>query len=335
MRVAVLDDYHRVFEDDPAIARLRSRVPVDVYTEKQPLERLRDYPILIALRERTRFDTAFFEAMPKLELIAQTGNHAYHVDMAAATKAGVLVGMASSDMDAMGNIARSTIELTFGLMLSVLRRIPQTDAAMRRGEWPSFSGRTLSGKKLGILGLGRIGREVADLARAFQMQVLAWGPTLDAARAARSGATFMELDALLQEADIVTVQLKLSEESRGMLDERRLRLIGPRGVLINTARGAIVDESALARVLAEGALGAAGVDVFAEEPLAPGSPLRRLDNLVLTSHIGWPVDLTYSTMAQAVVGIVETYLDGRYAGAANPDALQHRTGRRAVKDAAA
>lgn len=332
MRVAVLDDYHRVFGADPAIQRLRRRLPVDVYTEKLPLERLRDYAILIAVRERTQFDAAFFEALPGLELIAQTGNHAYHVDMAAATKAGVLVGMASSDMESMNVIARSTIELTFGLMMAVLRRIPQTDQAMHRGEWPSFAGRTLAGKKLGILGLGRIGREVARLAQAFGMQVVAWGPTLNAERAARSGATFMEFDALLEDADIVTVQLKLSEDSRGLLNEQRLRLIGPNGVLINTARGAIVDEKALARVLAEGALGAAGLDVFVEEPLAPDSPLRRLDNVVLTSHLGWPTDLTYRTMAQAVVEIVEAYLDGNYASAVNQDALQHRKGRRPFQE---
>jgi phosphoglycerate dehydrogenase-like enzyme len=327
MRVAVLDDYHRVFEAEPAIQRLRGRLPVDVYTERLGLERLRAYPILIAIRERTRFDAAFFEAVPGLELISQTGNHAYHVDMAAATRAGVLVGMASSDVKAMGAIARSTIELGFGLMIAVHRRIPHTDAAMRRGEWPSFAGRTLAGKKLGILGLGRIGREVATLAQAFGMQVLAWGPTLTAERAARSHATFMELDALLEEADIVTVQLRLSEQSRGLLNEARLRRIGPQGVLINTARGAIVDEKALARVLAEGALGAAGLDVFAEEPLSPDSPLRRLDNVVLTSHLGWPADLTYATFANAAVAIVEAYLDGKYTGAVNPDALQHRKGR--------
>jgi phosphoglycerate dehydrogenase-like enzyme len=262
--------------------------------------------------------------VPELELIAQTGNHAYHVDMAAATKAGVLVGMASSDVATMGAIARSTIELTFGLMIAVLRRIPQTDQAMRSGEWPSFAGRTLAGKKLGILGLGRIGREVAQLARAFGMQILAWGPTLDAGRAERSGASFLPLDALLEEADIVTVQLKLSDESRGLLNEQRLRRIGPQGVLINTARGAIVDEKALARVLADGGLGAAGLDVFAEEPLAADSPLRRLDNVVLTSHLGWPADLTYRTFAQAAVAIVEKYLAGNYTSAVNPEALEHR-----------
>jgi phosphoglycerate dehydrogenase-like enzyme len=324
MRVAVLDDYHRVFEADPAIRRLRARLPVDVFAEKVPPERLRAYPILIALRERTRFDAAFFAALPDLQLIAQTGNHAYHVDMAAATKAGVLVGMSTADAQTMGTIARSTIELTFGLMLGVLRRIPQTDRAMHRGEWPSFAGRTLAGKTLGVLGLGRIGREVARLAQAFGMQVIAWGPTLNAERAARSDAAFMPLDALLEQADVVSVHLKLSEESRGLLDERRLRLIGRDGVLINTARGAIVDEPALARVLAEGALGAAGLDVFAHEPLAADSPLRGLDNVVLTSHLGWPVDLTYRTFAQAVVAIVEAYLDGDYSRAVNPEALQHR-----------
>ena len=326
LRVAVLDDYHGVFDADPSIQRLRRRVAVDVYTERLAPERIREYPILIAMRERTRFDAAFFAAMPNLELISQTGNHAYHVDMAAATKAGVLVGMASSDVKAMGAIARSTLELTFGLMIAVVRRIPQTDAAMRRGEWPSFAGRTLAGKKLGILGLGRIGREVAAVARAFGMQVLAWGPTLNAERAERSQVTFMELEPLLEEADIVTVQLRLSEQSRGLLNDARLRRIGPQGVLINTARGAIVDEKALARVLAEGALGAAGIDVFEEEPLPADSPLRRLDNVVLTSHLGWPADLTYATFAQAAVGIVEAYLDGKYTAAVNPDALQHRKG---------
>ena len=327
MKVAVLDDYHGAFDADPSIARLRARVPVDVFTEKlSSIERLRDYPILIALRERTRFDAAFFERLPTLELIAQTGNHAYHVDVEAATRAGVLIGMASSDMHAMGTVGRSTIELTFGLMIGLLRQIPQTDQAMRRGAWPSFAGRTLAGKTLGILGLGRLGREVAKLAQAFGMRVVAWGPTLTPERATKSGATFMPLEELLQSADVVTVHLKLSPESRGLLDERRLRLMRPDAVLINTARGAIVDEAALIRVLQERWIGGAALDVFTEEPLDPASPLRRLDNVVLTSHLGWPADLTYRTMAQGMVAIIEAYLDGRYDKAINPEALANRKG---------
>jgi len=325
VKVAVLDDYHRVFDDDPSIARLRRRVPVDVFTEKlASLDRLREYPILITLRERTRLDAAFFERLASLELVAQTGNHAYHVDVAAATRAGVLIGMATSDLEAMGMLAHSTIELTFVLMLAVMRRIPQTDQAMHRGEWPSFAGRTLSGKKLGIVGLGRIGREVATIARAFGMEILAWGPSLTPERAAKSAARFMHLDELLQATDVVTVHLRLSDQSRGLLDERRLRLMQRHAVLINTARGAIVDEEALARILEEGAIASAGLDVFVEEPLRPDSPLRRLDRVVLTSHLGWPADSTYATMAEGMVAIIESYLDGRYERAINPEALKNR-----------
>ena len=325
MRVAVIDDYHRVFDGNPSIGRLRERAPVDVFTDKLgSLEALRGYEVLIALRERTRFDETFFSSVPELELIAQTGNHAYHVDLAAATRAGVLVCMGSSDMTAMTDIAASTIELTFGLMMALLRRIPQTDRDIRDGRWPSVLGQTLRGKRLGILGLGRIGREVARIALGFGMKVLAWGPTLTPARAADAGVERMELEPLLEAADIVSVHLKLSDQSRGLLDESRLRRIGPRAVLVNTARGAIVDEAALARVLEERALGGAALDVFIEEPLPADSPLRKLDNVVMTPHLGWPADLTYRYMAEAVVRIVEGYLDGSHDRALNPEALQQR-----------
>ena len=175
-----------------------------------------------------------------------------------------------------------------------------------------------------IIARSRRTRRSRACAAESRSTLLAWGPTLSAERAARSGASFVELDRLLGQSDVVTVHLKLSEESRGLLDERRLRLIGPDGVLINTARGAIVDERALGRVLAEGALGAAGLDVFAQEPLPADSPLRQHDNVVLTSHLGWPADLTDRTMAEATATIVESYLDGDYASAVNPEALQNR-----------
>jgi phosphoglycerate dehydrogenase-like enzyme len=324
-RVAVLDDYHQVFNADPAIARLRQRVPVDVYTAKLgSLDQLRDYQALIALRERTRFDAAFFQAVPNLELIAQTGNHAYHIDLAAATEAGVLVALGSSGLPGSAGIASSTIELTFGLMLAIMRRIPHTDRAIRRGEWPLVLGRALHGKKLGILGLGRIGTQVARIAQAFGMQVSAWGPTLTPERAANAGAKYLDLDALLEDSDVVSVHLALGDKSRGLLTEERLRRIGPSSWLINTSRGAIIDEAALARVLAEGALGGAALDVFTEEPLPASSPLTKLDNVVLTAHLGWPSDSTYRYMAEATVRIIEAYLDGRLEKALNPDAVAHR-----------
>jgi len=311
MRVGVLDDFHGVFDSDPAIARLRQRVPVDVLTEHVDAERLRSYQVLIAQRERTKFDAALFSALPELELVANTGNHAYHVDLAAAASADVIVALGSSDLSEMARMAASTIEITFALMLAVMRRVAQTDAAMRRHEWPQPLGYTLSGKTLGILGLGRIGREVARIAQAFGMNVIAWGPTLTDERAAASAAKRMELDALLEAADVVSVHVALSDKSRGLLDESRLRRIGPRGFLVNTARGAIIDEAALARVLADGGIAGAGLDVFVTEPLPRESPLLRLDNVVMTPHLGWPADQTYRYMAEAVVRIVEAHLDGQ------------------------
>ncbi len=316
-RVAVLDDYHQVFDADPAIGRLRKRVPVDVFTEHRPAERLLGYQAFIALRERTRFDAAFFEALPELELISQTGHHVYHVDMEAATKAGVLVGLG------LGQAGQgfSTAELTIGLMLAIMRRIPQTDRAIREGEWPLVLGRTLRGKKLGILGLGRVGKEVARLAQAFGMDVAAWGPTLTPERAAASGASYMELDLLLEACDLVSIHLTLSDTSRGLITEERLRRIGRSSWLINTSRGAIIDEAALARVLQEGALGGAALDVFTQEPLAPDSPLTKLDNVVLTAHLGWPADDTYRLMAEGTVELIEAYMDGTYDNGLNPEAL--------------
>lgn len=318
-QVAVLDDYHHVFERDPSIEHLRRRVPVTVFEHRLPsVEALREFPILIALRERTRFDEAFFSALAGLELIAQTGGHGYHLDLDAATRAGVLVALAPSGGGA------STVELAIGLMIAALRCIPQADRAVRAGEWPLVLGRTLRGKRLGILGLGRVGGGVAQAALSFGMDVCAWGPTLDEARASAAGVRYLQLDDVLEQADVVSIHLALSDRSRGLIDERRLRLIGPQGLLVNTSRGAIVDETALARVLEEGALGGAALDVFTQEPLPAASPLARLDNVVLTSHLGWPADTTYASMAENAVRAIEAYLDGRLTTAINPEALQHR-----------
>src|SRR6185503_7840816 len=157
--------------------------------------------------------------LPDLEYISQTGNHAYHVDMEAATRRGVVVSLAPG-----GN---STTELTFGLMLAVMRRIPQSDAAMRRGEWPLVWGYVLKGKTLGILGLGKIGTEVAAVARAFGMNVIAWGPTLTKERAARSGVTFISLEQVLIPAGLISIHLSLSEQSKRLLCKAPRPLINP------------------------------------------------------------------------------------------------------------
>jgi D-3-phosphoglycerate dehydrogenase len=236
--------------------------------------------------------------------------------MDAATRQGVVVSLAPG-----GN---STTELAFGLMFAIMRRIPQSDCAMRRNEWPMVLGYVLKGKTLGILGLGRIGTEVAAIARAFDMKVIAWGPTLTAERAAKANATYLSLDEVLQTADVVSVHLALSDQSRNLLNEARLRLMKKSAYLINTARGAIVDETALLKVLKEKAIAGAALDVFVEEPLPKNHPLTELDNVVLAPHLGWPTDLSFEHFAGNAVANILDYMTGKLTRALNPEALQHR-----------
>ena len=191
-----------------------------------------------------------------------------------------------------------------------MRRIPQSDQAMRRGEWPLVLGYVLKGKTLGILGLGKIGTEVAAIARAFGMNVIAWGPTLTAERAGKSQATYMGLEDVLKNADVISIHLKLSEESKNLLNEERLRLMKKSAYLVNTARGAIVDEVALVKVLSEGVIAGAALDVFVEEPLPPNHPLLQLSNVVLTPHLGWPTDSGFEGFAENAVTNILDYMEG-------------------------
>jgi phosphoglycerate dehydrogenase-like enzyme len=324
MRVTVLDDYQHAFQSTPAIKRLQQHADVQIVTEKLPSQdaivgALAGSRAVIPIRERTKFDASLLKALPDLEFISQTGNHVYHVDMEAATQAGIIVAMAPG-----GN---STTELAFGLMLAVMRRIPQSDAAMRRGEWPLVLGYVLKGKTLGILGLGKIGTEVAAIARAFGMKVIAWGPTLTAERASQSQATYMGLEDVLRNADVISIHLKLSDQSKNLLNEERLGLMKKTAYLVNTARGAIVDEQALVRALKEGAIAGAALDVFLEEPMPAKHPLLKLTNVVLTPHLGWPTDSGFEGFAENAVTNILDYLDGKLTRVINPEALHHRTQR--------
>ena len=321
MKVTVLDDYQRAFESTDAIKRLSQKVEVHIFTKKLPtddaiVDALRGSQAIIPVRERTRFTASLLRGLPDLKYIAQTGNHVYHVDMDAATKRGIVVSLAPG-----GN---STAELAFGLMLAIMRRIPQSDRATRRGEWPMVLGYVLKGKTLGVLGLGKIGAEVAAMGRAFGMKVIAWGPTLTPERAEKSEATFMPLEDVLKTADVVSVHLTLSDKSKNLLNEARLRLMKKSAYLVNTARGAIIDEMALVRILKENAIAGAALDVFIEEPLPKNHPLLELDNVVLTPHLGWPTDSGFEGFAENAATNILDYLEGKLTRALNPEALEYR-----------
>jgi phosphoglycerate dehydrogenase-like enzyme len=310
-RLLVLDDYEGRIAGAPATARLRELAEVTVLD--RPLGdgdngALAGVRVLLAIRERTRLDAALLARLPDLELVLQTGGHAYHVDQEAATGRGIVVALSRRAQMASASVP----ELTFGLMLALLRRIHPLAGELAAGEWPAAMGGTLAGRTLGILGLGRHGRPVARIAAAFGMVVLAWDR--DPGREYPDDEPVAErlpLDDLLARSDVVSVHLKLSPESTGLLDTERLARLRPGAILVNTARGAIVDEAALVDALRSGRLAGAGLDVFATEPLPADHPLRTAPNVVLTPHIGWKVEEVFAEWAEIAAEQLAAWLDGR------------------------
>src|SRR5260221_4601773 len=219
MHVAILDDIHRAYEATLGVRRLRERAEVRIFTDPfgEPLA-LRGFDAVVANRERTRFSRALLEALPDLRIIAQTGNHVYHIDLNAAEERRIVVAKAT------GGGCTSAAELAIGLMIALMRQIASVDREVKCGEWPTPMTHVLRGKTLGIVGLGYVGRHVTKIARAFEMKVLAWGPRLTPESAASVGAESCEIDMLMTQSDIVSVHATLSSESRGLIDAMRLGL---------------------------------------------------------------------------------------------------------------
>ncbi len=306
MRVAILDDVHNAYEGTNGVRRLRQRCDVRIFTTPfGPPAALAGFDALVANRERTRFTRALLQQLPDLRIIAQTGNHAYHIDLDAAAERGIVIGKAT------GGFSTGAAELAIGLAIALMRRIPALDQEVKRGAWQAPMTPVLHGKTVGIVGLGHVGRHFARIARGFEMRVLAWSPHLTPDVAAAAGAEHCELDALLEAADIVSIHATLAPESRGLIDARRLALMRGTAYLINTARGPIVDEAALVAALSDRRIAGAGLDVFDHEPLPAGHPLTRLPNVLLTPHIGWPTDEAYARFADAAADILLAHLEGR------------------------
>jgi phosphoglycerate dehydrogenase-like enzyme len=305
MRVAVLDDIHHAWEATGGVRRLRERAEVRIFTAPfgDP-SALAGFDALVANRERTPLTRELLERLPGVRIIAQTGNHAHHVDFAAARELGVVVAKAS------GGYSVGAAELTIGLMIAVTRQVPACDRALKQGRWPTPLTPVLHGKTLGLVGLGRLGSHVAGLAVAFGMRVLAWSPHLTPESAATRGAERRELDALVADADVVSIHVSLKPETRHLIDARRIGLMKPTAFLVNTARGPIVDQGALVRALRDRRIAGAGLDVFDTEPLPPGHPLTTLENVVLTPHIGWPTDAGYEQFAASAADVLLAYMDG-------------------------
>ena len=308
-RVAILDDYQRVALSLADWKSLGPEVTVHPFHERLAGEdmlakRLADFQVIVAMRERTHFPRTVLEHLPHLKLLVTAGMRNVAIDVKAAAELGVVVcGTAM--------LTPPTAELTWGLIIALARHIPQEAQQMRSGGWQTTVGVGLNGKVLGLLGLGRLGSEVARVGRAFQMEVIAWSHNLTAEHASSLGAARVDEDELFQRADFVTIHLILSKRTRGLVTARELGLMKPSAYLINTSRGPIVEERALVDALTNRKFAGAALDVYDEEPLPDGHPLRQLDNVVLTPHLGYVTVENYRLCYGQAVEDIRAFLAGQ------------------------
>lgn len=306
VRIAILDDYQHAaltFADWSVLDAEVAVFDAPLGSRDAVAAALRGFDVVVAMRERTRFDAAQLSLLPDLKLLVSTGFRNAAVDVGAAEERGVVVTHT-------GYLPHPTVEHTWALILAAARNLPAEERAVRAGGWQQSVGTSLHGKRLGVIGLGRLGSAVAVIGAAFGMSVVAWSQNLTPERAASHGVAAVSKEELLRGADVVTIHLVLSERSRGLLGSRELALMKPGAILVNTSRGPIVDEDALVAAVSAGSIRAA-VDVYDAEPLPVDHPLRRAPNTVLTPHVGYVVDDQYRVFYGDAVENIAAWAAGR------------------------
>jgi len=309
-RCAVLDDYQQVALTYADWSKVTGDVEVEVFD--QPFKStdevhraLQGFQIIAMMRERTPFLRNTIEALPDLKLLITTGAGNKSIDLAAAAERGIAVA-------GTGTYGNPTTGVTFGLILELTRRIGFENARMKAGApWQVTLGHDIEGMTLGVIGLGKLGRRVSNVAKAFGMKVIAWSPNLTPDKCKEAGVDYAGKEDLLRSADIVTIHVQLGDRSRGLLGEKDLALMKPTAFLINTSRGPIVDEKALIAALSNGRIGGAGLDVFNIEPLPIDHPFRKLDNVVLTPHLGYVSVENYNVYYPDIVANIRNFIDGK------------------------
>lgn len=305
-RLAILDDYQGVALGLAAWERLGLSIAAfrDTITDPDALaDRLAPFDAIVAMRERTPFPAALLARLPALRLLVTTGARNRAIDLAAAAARGITV----CGTPAAGH---PTVDLTWGLILALARRIPAQDAALRAGQWQTAVGHGLEGRTLGVIGLGNLGGRVARIGALFGMRVLAWSPNLTPARASECDAEAVDKAALLAQSHVVTLHLVLSERSRGVIGAAELAQMRPDAHIVNTSRGPLIDEAALAAALIAGRLGGAGIDVYGQEPILPDHPLLAAPNTVLTPHLGYVTEANYRAYFEGAVAAIIAYRAG-------------------------
>ncbi|MGZ8265167.1 MAG: D-2-hydroxyacid dehydrogenase family protein [Burkholderiales bacterium] len=289
MKIAVLDDYLHLSQKSADWSKLPAGCEVTVFDRPlkvpdEAAEVLQPFDAISLIRERMPVPCALIERLPNLKLICITGYYHRTLDVAAANENGIVVSHTELFR---GTYNKATSELAWGLMFAVARHIPFEANAMRSGGWQHTAGMTLNGRTLGLVGLGRQGRNMVPTAKALGMNVIAWSPNLTQETAGQFGVTRVDKDELFATSDVVSLHMVLAESTRNIVSARELALMKPTAILINTARGPLVEERALIDTLLERRIAGAGLDVYHVEPLPDDSPLRTLPNVVLTPHLGY------------------------------------------------
>ena len=307
-RLAILDDFQGVALDHGDWTRVAAAFEIDVFRDWLPsgAERARTlapYEAIVAMRERTPFPAALIDALPNLRLLVTTGMWNRSIDHEAAARRGVMVcGTGSSP--------QAPVELTWALILAAARHIVAEDASLRQGRWQTRVGTELHGKTLAVLGLGRLGRQVARIGQAFGMRVIAWSTNLTPERAAEAGAEYVSKEELFRRADVLTLHVILGERNRGIVGAAELASMKRTAILVNAARGPLVDEEALVEALEKGRIACAALDVYDVEPLRGHERLIRAPNTILTPHIGITTDANYAVYYREAAENVAAWLAG-------------------------
>ena len=311
LRCAILDDYQNVVMKVADWSKVKGDVDIKVFHEHlggpdKVVAALQGFQIVVAMRERTAFPRAVIEALPDLKLLITTGMRNASIDGEAAKARGVTVC-------GTGSFGSPTSGIAIGLMLELTRHIGYENQRLHVGAtWQATIGPDLEGLTLGVLGLGKLGTRTATIAKAFGMKVIAWSQNLTPEKCQEVGGVgYVSKEDLFRQADFVTVHVVLSARSRGLVGAKEFGLMKPSAFIINTSRGPIIDEAALLAVLREKKIAGAGLDVFDVEPLPVDHPLRKMDNVVLTPHLGYVSEQNYKHYFAGVVDDIRGFLDGK------------------------
>jgi phosphoglycerate dehydrogenase-like enzyme len=326
-KVAVMDDYANLALSLADWSRVKTRADITVFdhhlSEEDAVEALRPFDVVCTLRERMAFTRSLIERLPNLKLMTIVGMSLANLDMSAASEHGVLVVHPNFENPKFAASGTGAVpELAWGLLITTVRSLAEEHRRMREGGWQSTVGVTLQGKTLGLLGLGRLGKVIAEYGKFFKMNLIAWSQNLTEEAAAAVGVRRVEKEAFFRESDVVFIGLVLSERTRGLVGKAELALMKPSAYLINISRGPIVDESALVAALSSGQIAGAGLDVYSVEPPPANDPLRSAPNVTLSPHLGYVTRELLSVVYEETVDGVAAWLDGAPIRVVNQGALQ-------------